>query len=158
MGYEGRIDEMGLNPRGLGAETPWTKVIATQRQIDMLCNCLEDYNPLFLDEEIAAASANKGIVAPPTFVNCFRDYKTMLLVSELGVDMPMLLHGEQIIHFYKDVRPNDVVWHRIKVVDVGRKKSKTYKELSTFTVLITLKNDDGEKLVEATQQFFVRDR
>ena len=148
---------MALNPNGLGAETPWTSVVVSQRQIDMLCNCVEDYNPLFLDEETAAASANVGVVAPPTFINCFRDYKTILLISELGVNMPLLLHGEQIIHFFKPVRPGDTVWHRIKIVDMGRKKSKTYKELSTFTVLITLKNDKGEKLVEATQQFFVRD-
>jgi acyl dehydratase len=149
---------MALNPKGLGAETPWTSVVVSQRQIDMLCNCVEDYNPLFLDEETAAASANRGVVAPPTFINCFRDYKTMLLISELGVDMAMLLHGEQIINFFKPVRPGEKVWHRIKIVDMGRKKSKTYKELSTFTVLITLKNDNGEKLVEATQQFFVRDK
>ncbi len=149
---------MALNPKGLGAETPWTSVVVSQRQIDMLCNCVEDYNPLFLDEATAAASANRGVVAPPTFINCFRDYKTMLLISELGVDMAMLLHGEQIINFFKPVRPGDTVWHRIKIVDMGRKKSRTYKELSTFTVLITLKNDNGEKLVEATQQFFVRDK
>jgi acyl dehydratase len=148
---------MGLNSRGLGAETPWSSVVVTQRQIDMLCNCLEDYNPLFLDETIAANSANKGILAPPTVVNCFRDQKTMLLISELGVDMPMLLHGEQIIHYYKPVRPGDTIWHRVKVIELGRKKSKTYGELSSFTVLITLKNDNDEKLVEATQLFFVRD-
>lgn len=149
---------MALNPSGLGAETPWTSTTVTQRQIDMLCNCLEDYNPLFLDAEIAGASANRGVVAPPTFINCFRDYKTMLLVSELGVDMPMLLHGEQVIRFYKPIRPGDTVWQRIKIVDIGRKKSGTYGELSHFTVLITLKDDAGDKLVEATQFFFVRDR
>lgn len=149
---------MALKQSGLGAETPWTKSVVSQRQIDMLCNCVEDYNPLFLDEEIAGTSANKGIVAPPTFINCFRDYKTMLLISELGVDMPMLLHGEQVINFYKPVRPGDTVWQRIKIVETGRKKSKTYKETSYFVVLITMKNDAGEKLVEATQLFFVRDK
>ncbi len=149
---------MALKQSGLGAETPWTKSVVMQRQIDMLCNCVEDYNPLFLDEEIAEASANKGVVAPPTFINCFRDYKTMLLISELGVDMPMLLHGEQVIHYYKPVRPGDTVWQRIKIVEMGRKKSKTYKEMDYFVVLITMKNDAGDKLVEATQFFFVRDK
>lgn len=148
---------MALNPKGLGAETPWTSSVVSQRQIDMLCSSLEDYNPLFLDDAIAARSANGGVVAPPTFVNCFRDYKTMLLISELGVQMPMLLHGEQVIDYYRPIRPGDTVWHRIKIVDMGRKKSSTYGELSYFTVLITLKGDDGAKLVEARQFFFVRD-
>jgi hypothetical protein len=35
---------------------------------------------------------------------------------------------------------------------------KTYGELNFFTVLIKLKNENDEKLVEATQLFFVRDK
>jgi acyl dehydratase len=148
---------MPINLNALGAETPWSEITVTQRQIDALCSCLEDYNPLFLDDVIAGKSANNGIIAPPTFINCFRDYKTALVLSETEVDLPFLLHGEQVIHYYKPVRPGDKVWHKIKVVDVGRKVSKTYGQLNFFTVLIKLKNDKDEKLVEATQLFFVRD-
>lgn len=149
---------MAINLNALGAETPWSKVAVTQRQIDALCNCLEDYNPLFLDEEIAGRSANNGIVAPPTFINCFRDFKTALVLSETQVDLPLLLHGEQVIRYYKPVRPGDDVWAKIKVIEAGRKKSKTYGEVSYFTVLIKMKNDADERLVEATQLFFVRDK
>lgn len=149
---------MPINLNALGAETPWTEVPVTQRQIDALCSCLEDYNPLFLDQDIAARSANGGVVAPPTFINCFRDFKTVLVLSEAEVDLPLLLHGEQIIHYYRPIRPGDTVFHKIKVVETGRRKSKTYGELSTFTVLIKLKNAQDEKLVEATQLFFVRDK
>ena len=149
---------MAINLNALGAETPWTKVTVTQRQIDALCSCLEDYNPLFLDEAIAGQSANGGIVAPPTFINCFRDFKTTLVLSEAEVDLPLLLHGEQVINYYKPVRPGDTVWNKIKVIETGRKKSKTYGELSYFTVLINMKNDRDERLVEATQLFFVRDK
>jgi acyl dehydratase len=149
---------LAINLNALGAETPWSRVTVTQRQIDSLCSCLEDYNPLFLDDDIAAQTANRGVVAPPTFINCFRDFKTALVLSEAEVDLPLLLHGEQIIHYFKPVRPGDEVWHKIKVVDTGRKKSKTYGEFSFFTVLIKLKNDADERLVEATQLFFVRDK
>lgn len=148
---------MPINFNALGAETPWSQVIVTQRQIDALCSCLEDYNPLFLDEETASQSANNGLIAPPTFVNCFRDAKTALVLSEAEVDLPLLLHGEQVIHYYCPIRPGDTVWHKIKIVDVGRKSSKTYGELNYFTVLIKLRDDDEQKLVEATQLFFVRD-
>lgn len=148
---------MPINFNALGAETPWSEITVTQRQIDALCSCLEDYNPLFLNEEIASKSTNGGVVAPPTFINCFRDFKTALVLSETEVDLPLLLHGEQIIYFYNTIKPGDTVWHKIKVVDVGRKVSKTYGELNYFTVLIKLKNGNDEKLVEATQLFFVRD-
>ncbi len=149
---------MPINLNALGAETPWAQATVTQRQIDALCSCLEDYNPLFLDRGVAEASGNGGIVAPPTMINCFRDFKTALVLSETEVDLPLLLHGEQVIYYYKPLKPGDTVWHKIKVVDAGRKKSKTYGELNYFTVLIKLKNDAGERLVEATQLFFVRDK
>lgn len=148
---------MAINHNALGAETPWFKSVVTQERIDALCSCLGDYNPLFLDPETAQASANQGVVAPPTFINCFREFKTALVLSETEVDLPLLLHGEQVIRYYKPVRPGDEVYSKIKVVDVGRKKSKTYGELSFFTVLIKLKNSQDERLVEATQMFFVRD-
>jgi acyl dehydratase len=148
---------LAINLNALGAETPWSKSVVTQDRIDALCSCLGDYNPLYLDEEIATQSENKGIVAPPTFINCFRDFKTALVLSEAEVDLPLLLHGEQVIRYFKPVRPGDTIFHKIKVIDTGRKKSKTYGELSFFTVLIKLKNEADEPLVEATQLFFVRD-
>ena len=149
---------MPINQNALGAETPWTRSIVDQRQINALCSCLEDYNPLFSDPDVASLSDYAGVVAPPTFINCFRDHKTALVLSETEVDLPLLLHGEQVIDYFKPVRPGDVVWHKIKVVEAGRKKSKTYGELNYFTVLIKMKNDAGERLVEATQMFFVRDK
>lgn len=148
---------MAINLNALGAETPWSRVVVSQDRIDALCSCLGDYNPLFLDQEIAERSNNKGIVAPPTLINCFRDFKTALVLSETEVDLPLLLHGEQVIRYFKPVRPGDEVWHKIKVVDAGRKQSKTYGEFSYFTVLIKMKNANDEPLVEATQLFFVRD-
>jgi acyl dehydratase len=148
-----------INLNALGAETPWSEVTVTQDRIDALCSCLGDYNPLFLDPEIATQSANGGVVAPPTFINCFRDFKTALVLSETEVDLPLLLHGEQVIRFYNPVRPGDRVLHKIKVIEAGRKKSKTYGEVSYFTVLIKMKNAaNDERLVEATQMFFVRDK
>jgi len=146
-----------INLNALGAETPWSEAVVTQDRIDALCSVLGDYNPLFLDAGEAGASANGGIVAPPTFINCFRDFKTALVLSETEVDLPLLLHGEQVIRYYKPVRPGDRILHKIKVIEAGRKQSKTYGEVSYFTVLIKMKNHDDERLVEATQLFFVRD-
>lgn len=149
---------MPINLNALGAETPWSEVTVAQDRIDALCSVLGDYNPLFLDPETAARSANRTVVAPPTFINCLRDFKTALVLSQTEVDLPLLLHGEQVIRYYKPVRPGDRVLHKIKVVEAGRKQSKTYGEVSYFTVLIKMKNHDNERLVEATQLFFVRDK
>ncbi len=148
---------MAINHDGLGRETPWAETVVTQEQIGALCDALEDDLPLFGDPAVAAASAYGGIVAPPTFINVFRRAKTELLLGALEVDLPKLLHGEQEIVYYAPLRPGDRVRHRIKIVEVGRKKSRTYGELDYFTVLITVKNREDQKLVEARQRFFVRE-
>ncbi len=148
---------MAINHDGLGMETPWVETVITQEQIERLCDALEDDTPLFRDPEIAAASAYGGIVAPPTFINLFRRGKTALLLCALEVDLPRLLHGQQEITYYAPVRPGDLVLHRVKVVEVGKKKSRTYGALDYFTVLITLKNRENQRLVEARQLFFVRE-
>lgn len=148
---------MAINMNALGKETAWTESVVTQSQITELCHALEDYNPLFLEKTVAEANGLPDTIAPPTFINLFRNEKTTLVLSEAEVDLPMLFHGEQVIHYYAPIHPGMRVWHRIKIIDVGRKKSKTYGEISTFTVKITVKNGEDEKLVEATQLFFVRD-
>jgi acyl dehydratase len=148
---------MAIDMAALGKETEWTASVVTQEAIRAFCESLEDHNPLFLDAGAAARSAWGGVVAPPTFMNTFRTGKSALLLSELNFELPKLLHGEQTIWYHAPIRPGDRLRHRIKIIEVGRKKSKTYGSLDYFTVLITLKNERGEKVVEATQLFFVRD-
>lgn len=148
---------MTIDMRALGKETPWTESVVTEERIRAFCESLEDYNPLFVDRAEAAKGPFGGIVAPPTFMNTFRAEKTVLLLSELNFELPKLLHGEQVIWYHGLIRPGDRLWHRIKIIDVGRKKSRTYGALDFFTVLISCKNERGEKVVEATQSFFVRD-
>jgi acyl dehydratase len=148
---------MAINYNALGKQTPWVETTVTQQQINALCDALDDHNPLFRDQAVAKGTAYGGVIAPPTFINLFRERKTELVLGELEVDLPKLLHGEQDITYYAPVRPGDRVLHRVKVIDVGRRKSKTYGELDHFTVLITVKGLDGKKLIEATQLFFVRE-
>lgn len=138
---------MAIDMAALGKETEWTESVVTQEAIRAFCESLEDYNPLFLG----------GVVAPPTFMNTFRTGKTALLLSELNFELPKLLHGEQVIWYHAPIRPGDRLRHRIKIIEVGRKKSKSYGNLDYFSVLITCKNERGEKVVEAKQLFFVRD-
>lgn len=146
---------MAIDMSALGKATEWTESVVSVDGIRALCESLEDYNPLFFDP--VAGNASSTVVAPPTFVNTFRTGKTALLLSELNFSLPQLLHGEQVIHYFAPIRPGDRLWHRIKVVEVGRKPSRTWGELDFFKVLITCKDERGAKVVEATQLFFVRD-
>jgi acyl dehydratase len=148
---------MAIDMAALGKETAWTESVVTREAIRAFCESLEDYNELFLDPDGVQAAGGEGVVAPPTFINTFRSGKTALLLSELNFALPKLLHGEQTIWYYRPMRPGDRISHRIKIIEVGRKPSKTYGQLDSFTVLITCKNERGDKVAEAKQLFFVHE-
>lgn len=148
---------MAIDMAALGKETAWTESVVTPEAIRAFCEALEDGNDLFLNPDAVRASGGDGVVAPPTFINTFRTGKTALLLSELNFALPKLLHGEQTIWYHRPMRPGDRIWHRIKIVEVGRKASRTYGQLDSFTVLITCKNERGEKVAEARQLFFVHE-
>lgn len=149
---------MDLNPGALGMSTPPTRVRVEFGRIKALCEVLEDTNSTFTDPVAAQSGPWGGVVAPPTFINCFRDFKTDLLVTELGVELPRLLHGEQDMYYYAPIRPGQVVVHQIQIVDVQERHTKVMGPADFFRVRITLRDEDGRLLADAYQSFFVRQK
>lgn len=142
---------MSLNKGAVGLTTPSTPTVVEAGRIRALCDVVNDANPAF-------RSGWRGgpALAPPTFINCFRDAKSQLVIDALGVDMPKLLHGQQVMSFHRPILVGDVVHQQIALVEVGEKQTKAMGPADFFTVWITLRDDDGALLAEAYQSFFVR--
>lgn len=147
---------MGLKKTALGIATKPVKMRVELGRMQALCKVLGDANPNFVDPEVAFAGTFGGVIGSPTFINCFRDWKTELVIGELGVDMTKLLHGEQEIIYHKPIRAGQIVEHQVKVVDVEEKQTKALGPTDMFKVYITVKDETGNMLVEAYQTFFVR--
>lgn len=142
---------MGLNTRAVGLTTPPTATIVEQGRIDALCDVVNDQNSAFRDGWLGGPA-----LAPPTFINCFRDAKSQLVIDALGVDMPKLLHGEQTMTFHHPIVVGDVVYQQVALVEVGQKTTRAMGDADFFKVWITLRSEQGELLAEAYQSFFVR--
>lgn len=142
---------MSLNPRALGLRTPPTPTVVEPGRIRALCEVVNDDNPSYV-----AGWRGGPPLAPPTFINCFRDNKSQLLIDELGVDMPKLLHGEQEMTYYRPIVAGDVVYQQITIVAVETKQTKAMGAADFFKVRITLSDVHGDLLAEAYQSFFVR--
>jgi len=84
-----------------------------------------DENPFYIDEEAAKKGPFQEIVAPPLFAVVYMRgvLKKTLYNPELGLDLAMLLHGEQEFQFHELVRPGAVVQSVGKVIDVRQKGS-----------------------------------
>lgn len=142
---------MSLNQRALGVATPATATIVERERITALCDVVNDSNPAFRE-----GWRDGPVLAPPTFINCFRDTKSQLLIDVLGVDMPKLLHGEQEMFFHHPIVAGDTVYQQVAIVEVGKKQTQAMGDTDFFKVRITLRDADANLLAEAYQSFFVR--
>lgn len=83
-------------------------------------------DPLYWDR--AHADANGGVVAPPTFCVTFnlRGFAACVTDPALGLDLLMLVHGEQRFEFLEPVRPGDVMTTTSLLASAQEKAGKTF--------------------------------
>lgn len=142
---------MRLDPRAVGVTSPATPTVVEASRVDALCAVINDDNPAF-------ANGWRGgpALAPPTFINCFRDNKSQLLIDVLGIDIPKLLHGEQVMNYYHPIRVGDIVYQKVGIVEVEEKETRAMGPADFFKVHIMLEDEEGTLLTDAYQSFFVR--
>ena len=76
-----------LNASALGKSTGTVECVVSHERVRPFCESLDDLNPLLLDPQVASQASTGRLIAPPTFINTFREGKTKLLLGELGVDV-----------------------------------------------------------------------
>ena len=131
----------------VGKEYPPYPVTVERGRIKDFARALGDFNPLYLDDRVAAASAWGDVIAPPTFPITFRDESadTGTLLKDLGVDISRILHGEQEFELHRPITPGETFLCRPKVTDVYEKSGKSGP--MAFVVRETSVTDKDNELV-----------
>ena len=88
----------------------------------------KDLRPIYHDLEAGHASRHKSVVAPPTFCVNFAmaPFLEAVVDPELGIDLLMLLHGEQMFEFFDVVRPGDVMTTTGRIADIYERPQKDF--------------------------------
>jgi acyl dehydratase len=109
--------------------------------------------PIYHDLEAGQASRHKSVVAPPTFCVNFAmaPFLESVVDPELGIDLPMLLHGEQVFEFLDVVRPGDVMTTTGRITDIYERAQKDF-----VIVVSESKNQTGQLVVRGTWTAIVR--
>lgn len=112
-----------------------------------------DENPLYVDDEAAAAGPYGGIVAPPMFAVVYgRDIAAaMLLDKELALNLMMLVHGEQTFEFGVIARPGDVITTVGELASIAQKGKNDIVTLQSVS-----RNQNGEITATGTWTFVIR--
>ena len=142
-----------IDQKFIGKKYPTVKFEIGKEKIREFARAVGDMNPLYLDDEKAAASKYGGIVAPPMFVVVYakEPVGAMLFDGDLGLNLPMLVHGEQGYEFGAIVRPGDVITTEGFIKDIYNKKGKDFVIFETVST-----NQNGEMTAKATWTFVVR--
>jgi acyl dehydratase len=113
----------------------------------------EGLRPIYHDVAAGKASRHGSVVAPPTFCVNFaiRPFLEAVLDPALGIDLGMLLHGEQEFEFREVVRPGDIVTTVGSIADIYEKSDKDF-----FVVKTESKDQRGRVLVLSAWTAVVR--
>lgn len=117
-------------------------------KIRELARAIGDPNPIYLDREEALREGYRDTPAPPTFltVPIFWSASLPPVITDLGINFMMVLHGEEEYEYYREIYPGDVITASPKIASIEEKTSKSGRKMDMVTVELLYTNQRGEKV------------
>ncbi|PIU65693.1 MAG: hypothetical protein COS84_06575 [Armatimonadetes bacterium CG07_land_8_20_14_0_80_40_9] len=142
-----------IDHKFVGKKAPLAKYEIGKEKIKEFALATGDKNPLYLDDDYAKDSKFGGIIAPPMFAVVYAKEPVgdMLLDPELGLNLMMLVHGEEEFEFLEIVRPGDVITTEGWIGNIYEKEEKKLD----FIVLETVSSNQEGKIVCKAKWIFV---
>lgn len=109
--------------------------------------------PLYWDEQAAKDGPHKGVVAFPTFCVTFaiRPFAAAITDPEIGVNLLMLVHGEQELEFFDVMRDGDVMTTTGEIAQIYERNGKDFIVVSTES-----RNQQGKLVVRGKWTAVIR--
>jgi len=110
-------------------------------------------DPVLYDDEAGKKSRYGSVIAFPSFAVVFaiRPFSAAATDPELGINLLMLVHGEQELEFFDVMRPGDVMTTRGEITQVHEKAGKDF-----LTVVTESTNQAGKLVVRGTWTAVIR--
>ncbi|MFG3441061.1 MaoC family dehydratase N-terminal domain-containing protein [Nonomuraea sp. NPDC047897] len=102
-----------------------------------------DANPIYRDPEAARAAGHPDVVAPPTFPIVFslQSGGEALMDPDLGLNLAMVVHGEQRFEYTRPVHAGDELVTTATITDI-----RTAGRNELLTVRSDVSTVDGERV------------
>ncbi|MEQ1878610.1 MAG: MaoC/PaaZ C-terminal domain-containing protein, partial [Bdellovibrionia bacterium] len=137
----------GLNKTLIGKKYRAPYVLVKREKIIDYALATNDPNPMY-----KTSTADKDLVAPSVFpVTLVGDLFREMLQDDTGMDFSRMVHGEQRIQTFSNLRPGDIVSPRGTISNIETKSNGG--EVMTFEQFLYR---DGELAVQITTSLFVR--
>lgn len=93
-----------------GTEFPEFTIGVERGQIRLFAKAIGETDPRYLDVEVARARGHRDLLAPPTFLvglAATQNTDAMTAILDAGGDLRRLLHGEQMVNYFRDAHAGD---------------------------------------------------
>jgi acyl dehydratase len=114
---------------------------------------LPHVSPLLHDAEAAKAGPYGDLIAFPSFAVVFaiRPFAAALADPDLGIDIKMVVHGEQELEFLDVMRPGDVMTSTGRIVDIYERARLGFVIVSSES-----RNQRGDVVIQGNWTGIVR--
>jgi acyl dehydratase len=116
---------MAVDPKFKGKKYPISKYEVGLEKVKEYATACGDLNPLYVNEDEAAKVSLWRHRSPANICSCLckGTHWQIAFDSELGLNLPMLVHGEQEFEFFDVARPGDVIMTEGEILDIYEKVS-----------------------------------
>jgi acyl dehydratase len=102
---------MAVKTEAIGKEWPPASFEVEAARIDQYANAVGEDNPIYHDAEAAKAAGFRDLVAPPMFCVVYSApaLGPAILDPEVGIDIPVMVHGGQEFQWGEPVCAGDLI-------------------------------------------------
>jgi acyl dehydratase len=139
----------------IGRELPSADVTIERGRVRFFAEVIGEIDPVYSDLEVAQAAGHPDLPVPPTFLFSLElDVSDpFVMLTEFGVDLRQVLHGEQSFTYHLPVHAGETLTVQPRIVDVYSKKAGALEFLVKQTNLSRL---DGTLVAELSSTLVVR--
>ena len=140
---------MAIDPAVIGTECRATTLAVDSGRLRFFAKAIGETDPVYLDEGAAFAAGHPGLPVPPTFLMAIEleQADPFAWLTDLGVDLRRVLHGEQAFTYHSVAHAGDVLTSTPRIRDVYTKKGGA---LDFIVKESSITRADGSLVAECT--------
>ncbi|ORA79964.1 MaoC family dehydratase N-terminal domain-containing protein [Mycobacterium malmoense] len=115
---------MAIDTSVIGTALPTATLTVDRGRLRFFAKAIGETDPIYADVDTAKAAGHQDIPAPPTFLFSveLENPDPFAFLASLGVDLRMVLHGEQSFTYHAIAYPGDELVASPRITDVYAKK------------------------------------
>jgi acyl dehydratase len=139
----------------IGAELAPVTIEMERGRLLFFAKAIGETNPIYTDQAAARLAGHPDLPVPPTFLFGLEMEQPdpFAYLTDLGVDLRHVLHGEQSFTYHRVAHAGDVLTARTRIADVYQKKGGALEFLVKQTAVTC---DDGAAIADLTSVIVIR--